>query len=380
MGKSLNGKELGKNISQRKDGRYQARFVNRFGKRETIYAKTLNEVRAKLRAGQYEDEKRINLVDSNVTLNEWFDVWIETCKRHCRDTTKHTYTIQYNRLREALGWRKLTSLSLVVVQEAFNQLKTDTMRSDCKSILVDMLNCAMKADLIYKNIALSVNTRIDNEEKAEKKVLTGSEIETLLTASKGGRLYPIFVMALDTGMRIGEILGLTWDNVDFDNGMIYITKTLCYLPNNGQAIYEFHPPKSKAGKRNIPMSKQVREMLLQQQQWRDNVAKKFEPISGFEELVFTSKTNHPLHTANIKDSINYLVAKINRENPKQDFKHITPHCLRHTFATNCIAKGMQPKTLQKLLGHNSLQMTMDLYCHVLDDTLRSEMAAVMEMV
>lgn len=380
MGKSLKGKELGKNISQRKDGRYQARFVNRFGKRETIYANTLNEIRQKLRKEQYEDEKQLNVVDNSMTLNEWFDIWLKTCKRNCRDTTKRTYNIQYNRLREELGWRKLNSLSLVIVQNAFNQLKTDASRRDCKAVLVDMLNRAMESDLVNKNVALSVNTKIDNVEKEEKRVLTDSEVELLLNASKGGRLYPLFIVALNTGMRMGEIIGLTWDCIDFDNGMINVTKTLCYLPNSGDAIYEFHLPKTKAGKRKIPMSKLVKETLLEQKQWHDNVIERFEPVMGFEDLVFTSKTNRPLNASNIKDSINYLIDRINRKNVDIEFEHFTPHCLRHTFATNCIAKGMKPKTLQKVLGHNSLAMTMDLYCHVLDKTIKEEMSMVVEMV
>ena len=121
-------------------------------------------------------------------------------------------------------------------------------------------------------------------------------------------------------------------------------------------------------------------MLLEQKQWHDNLAKRFNAVPGFEDLVFTSKTNRPLNASNIKDSINYLVARINIGNPDINFQHFTPHCLRHTFATNCIEKGMRPKTLQKLLGHNSLQMTMDLYCHVHDDVLKEEMAAIIEMV
>ena len=84
MGKSLNGKELGKNISQRKDGLYQGRFVNRFGNRQTIYAPTLNELRAKLRTEQYEDEKEINVVSKEVTLDEWYQTWLTTCKKKCR--------------------------------------------------------------------------------------------------------------------------------------------------------------------------------------------------------------------------------------------------------------------------------------------------------
>ena len=130
MGKALNGKELGKGITQRKDGLYQARFTNRFGKRQTIYAKTITEITRKLRDEQYRDEKQINVVESSMTLNEWYEKWITVCKTHCRDTTKRTYEIQYNRLREKIGWRKLTNLNLVILQDAFNELATDNMRCD----------------------------------------------------------------------------------------------------------------------------------------------------------------------------------------------------------------------------------------------------------
>ena len=180
MGKSLKGKELGKGISQRKDGVYQARFMNRFGKRQTIYAGTYTDITKKLRTAMYMDEKQINVVNSTMTLDEWYDSWIKVCKTHCRDTTKRTYAIQYNRLREELGWRKLSQLNLVVLQDAFNQLATDTMREDCKSLLVDMLNRAVETELLNKNIAFGINTIIDNEEKEEKRILSNEEIDILL--------------------------------------------------------------------------------------------------------------------------------------------------------------------------------------------------------
>ena len=127
------------------------------------------------------------------------------------------------------------------------------------------------------------------------------------------------------------------------------------------------------------MTKQLKEVLIEQRNWQPSLPIGSTPLKGFEDLVFTSKNNRPLHTANIQDSIEALIKKINKQNPEINFKPFTPHCLRHTFATNCIAKGMRPKTLQKLLGHNSLQMTMDLYCHVLEDTLKEEMAMIAEM-
>ena len=100
MGKSLNGKELGKGISQRKDGLYQARFVNRFSKRETIYAKTLNEIRHQLRTEQYEDEKMLNVISKRMTLDEWYEVWMNTCKKNCRNSTKETYADHYRRIQK----------------------------------------------------------------------------------------------------------------------------------------------------------------------------------------------------------------------------------------------------------------------------------------
>ena len=170
MGKSLNGKELGVGITQRKDGLYQARFVNRFGKRQTIYAKSLNEVRQKLRTEQYNNDKAINVVDKNVTLDQWFEIWMNTCKKNCRDSTKREYLTRYKRVQKELGWRKLTSLNLIVVQEAINKLSTDNARKGSKKILVDMLNKAVDTDLIVKNMALQINTTISKEEKKERKV------------------------------------------------------------------------------------------------------------------------------------------------------------------------------------------------------------------
>lgn len=151
MGKSLNGKELGKGISQRKDGIYQGRFVNRFGKRQTIYATTLKEIRQKLRDEEYEDEKCVNVVRKDMTLDEWYVIWMHTCKKNCRASTKETYARQYLRIKEALGWRKLTSLNLVIMQQAFNELSSDNKRKNSKKILVDMLEKTMDLDLLVKN-------------------------------------------------------------------------------------------------------------------------------------------------------------------------------------------------------------------------------------
>lgn len=165
MGKSLNGKELGKNICQRKDGVYIARFMNRFGKRQSIYAKTLNEVRAKLREEQYKDAKEINVVAKDMTLDAWYKIWMNTCKQGCRASTKGAYATYYKRVQPDLGWRRLTSLNLIVMQDAINKLCSDNARKNSKKILVDMLEKAIDTDLITKNTAKQIITVLTKEEK-----------------------------------------------------------------------------------------------------------------------------------------------------------------------------------------------------------------------
>lgn len=204
MGKTNKGKELGNAIYQRANGTYEARYIDRFGKQRSVYGKTITEVGRKQREKIFENEKQINVIDTKMTLDEWYDKWITVCKKHCRTTTKRTYAIQYNRLRESLGWRKLTSLNLIVLQDAFNELGSDKSRSDCKALLVDILNRAVEADLLLKNPAIGINTIIDGRVKSEKRILSREEMEILLENSQGGMMYPIFVVALGTGMRIGD--------------------------------------------------------------------------------------------------------------------------------------------------------------------------------
>lgn len=374
MGKSLNGKELGKGISQRKDGLYQGRFVNRFGKKQTLYAKTLKDIRQKLRNAQYEDEKALNVVTKEITLDEWYKVWMATCKKNCRESTKATYAGQYKRVQKALGWRKLTSLNLIIIQQAINELGTDNQRKETKKILVDMLSKAVDADLLNKNSARMVNTVISKEEKKERRVLTIRETSIFLEYTKDTFYYDLYILALETGMRIGELMGLKWSEIDYDKSVLYVRRSLCYFRRDDKYVFEWHDTKTHNSKRVIPLTKQAVKALKRQWIRRQSILLKnaSEVQEEYRDLIFVTKNNRPTQQFIVAECIDVAIRRIRKDYP--EFERFSPHCFRHTFATRAIERGMQPKILQKLLGHGSLQTTMDLYCHVTEDTLYDAMS------
>ena len=371
MGKSLNGKELGKGISQRKeDGLYIARFTNRFGKRQVISDKTYNGIQKKLREAIVADEKAINVINSNMTLDEWYDKWINTCKKNCRNNTKETYAKHYKRIKNALGWRKLNKLNLVVMQDAINELRTDNERKNSKKILVDMLEKAVASDLISKNVAKQITTEITKEEKKPRRVLTVKETEMFLAEAESTFYYNLFVVALETGMRIGELSGLQWEDIDYKEKVVHVRHSMTYFSKDGKYQFELHPTKTNKGLRDIPLTSKAIVALRQQyfiKQTLVNSGK--EPLKGFDNLVFVSKNNKPTTQFLVSECIGGILKKIHKNNPDLVFEKITPHCFRHTFATRWLEAGVPIKTVSAMLGHSQLQLTTDLYMHVTQDSL-----------
>lgn len=372
MGKSLSGKELGKGISQRKeDGLYIARFTNRFGKRQVISDKTYNGVQKKLREAIVADDKAINVVSTNMTLDEWYEKWMDTCKKNCRNNTKETYARHYKRVKKALGWRKLNKLNLVVMQDAINELRTDNERKNSKKILVDMLEKAVASDLITKNVAKQITTEITKEEKKPRRVLTVKETKIFLTEAEDTFYYNLFVVALETGMRIGELSGLQWEDIDYKNKVVHVRHSMTYFSNaEGKYVFELHPTKTNKGLRDIPLTSKAIAALRQQYFMKQTLVNSGkEPLEEFENLVFVTKNNRPTTQFLVTECIEGVMRRIHKNNPDLVFEKFTPHCFRHTFATRWLEAGVPIKTVSAMLGHSQLQLTTDLYMHVTQDSL-----------
>lgn len=370
MGKSLNGKELGVGFSQRKDGLYQARFTNRFGQRETLYNKNLNSLRLQMRKALAANDGALNPIKNSMTLDEWYDIWIETYKGNCRNSTLIEYGRTYKCVKQKLGRIKLQSIDSMILQETLNKLKSDTQRHRVKVLIKDMLNKAEKNNLITQNPAMDLITKVDNKAPKERRVLSVKETELFLTYAKDCIYYNLFIVALETGMRIGELRGLYWSDIDFDNNALYVRRTICHIQGKNGYYFEAHDPKTFTGKRLIPLTSKCSEALIRQRTFNKTSIKQRKEMN-FDDLVFPTRSGRPFQEITIIRHINEIRKKMESDNIH--IEKFSPHTFRHTFATRAIENGMNPKTLQRILGHSTIQMTLDLYCHVSSDTLFNEM-------
>lgn len=368
MGKDLKGKELGAGISQRKDGRYQGRYTDRFGNRKYIYDSQLQELRLKLRQAMSDNDNHLNVCNNKITLNEWFEIWIETYKQNCRNTTLNCYRVSFNRITETLGKMKLCDLNHITIQRAINKIETAQAQKATQTILKAVLDKAMKEELIVKNSANSIT--IKAKKKKAQYVFTDEVLNVFLQEIEKSTYYPICIVALNTGMRINEVLGLTWDCIDWTNNRIQVKQTLVYLKGK----YELHEPKTDSGARKIPMLPVVASTLKEQYKRRLQMnLSGIKPLEGFENMVFFTRTNRPINSYSIRKMLRNKEKQLQKKYPDLSIGTLHPHTFRHTFATRALKNGMQPKTLQLILGHSTLAMTMDMYVHVSDDTLESEM-------
>ncbi|MCD8012596.1 MAG: site-specific integrase [Lachnospiraceae bacterium] len=230
----------------------------------------------------------------------------------------------------------------------------------------------------------SVVDDIINLLKKDFRVLSTDEQKVFMEyALSGSPYYKMYVVAVGTGMRSGELRALEWDDVDFKNKLVHVTGTLKFRKGDG---YFKDTPKSASSDREIPMLDEVYKILKEQRKEqlenRTLLGEAWQPQEGLENLVFTSPYHRkgyglPVGEAVLNVDMKKIVKRINAAGI--EFEEITPHTLRHTFATRGLENGIPPKVMQELLGHTSITMTLDIYSHVLPDTKASEIQKIANM-
>lgn len=368
MGKDLRGKELGIGISQRKDGLYTARFTDRFGKRRQQYFKKLQECRQWLADAQFQDEHGGITACGDMTVSAWFEYWLENIKS--ANAKKNTISNYRNRYKQSIepyiGNMPLRDVKPLHCQNILNEM----VNSGYKNSTIGLVRTAMKIlfedavenEIIIRNPVKKSVQCTQGKESEIKTAMTVEEQKVFLSHAKESSYYYQYAFVLQTGIRVGELVGLQWSDIDFENRVLRISRTV----NQIAGEWITGTPKSKAGQREIPLTAEALNILDKVKDSRKTLD--IVPMQ-FHDVVFVSRTGKPVDNS----SYNAALRKIC---DKAGIPHISMHTLRHTFATRCIEAGMQPKTLQTVLGHSSIDMSMNVYVHVMEDTKIREMESV----
>lgn len=307
-----------------------------------------------------------------------FDIIRENTKRHYNN-------VYYKHISPSLGNFQLGNITQCQIKQLIKELKSSGYQYETcnkvKILLVDIFNKAMINEYVRKNPAKGISLKRDEEKSV--RVLSQDEQTVFFDCCKGTFYDNLFVTAVSTGMRIGELAALRWTDVDWDSRVIHITRTLVYqkYESDSQKEYHFEKPKTRTSLRDIPINRQC-EIALKKQFVQKSIVAAKQPITKkiddkYADLLFTSKFNTPLNSQVVCQAINKIIEEVNLTKDYLDeIEPFSAHCFRHTFATRCFEAGIAPKTVQAYLGHASLQMTMDLYTSVMPKQMETEMDKV----
>ena len=382
MGKDLKGKELGVGLNQRKDGRYQARFTDKNGKRREKNFQKKTEAQEWLNEQRYLDNR---LDSGDMTVNEWYEFWINNYKEGVvKDNTVRNYRQRYQfNIKKEIGSMNLRDVKQSHCQLILNDMAKDGRYSYGTMELTQItmhaiFKGALENDYILKNPAEGLKIKKIDCDEDGKRVLTREEQKVFKEYAHGKLYYNAYALVLETGLRCGEVGGLMWDDVDFDKKCLYVRRTL--LQDYKKDGFYFGSPKSKSSKRIVPLTDEAIKILNDQMVLQNKLKIRSKDWNhNWDGLVFTTINGYPVGQSTFRTMMIRIVNNINLDRKASStdgkyevFEHCYMHSLRHTFATRCIENGVQPKTLQKILGHSTIGVTMDLYVHVTDEQLFSE--------
>lgn len=408
--KDSKGRTLRNGETQLPDGRYKFRYTDDEGQRRTVYSWKLVAT-DKLKEGQRdqeslrEKEKRIlkDLDDhirtksaEQVTVNDMFEKFLDI-RMDLRGTTRRCYRDLFSaHVYPAIGNRAVGKIKPSDIQKMYQEAVvehgiTPSTVQKVHSVVYQIFDMAVIDNIIRTNPsanAFKYFAKSNEVTSKPREALTVEQQEQFIDFVYSSHIYSrlgnLFTVLLGTGLRIGEALALTWDDIDFDSGMITIYKTMAYKQGeDGKYGYRISPPKTAAGIREIPMLDDV-IAALKREKSQTKPKKKF-VVEGYTGFVFLNSTGQVYTNSFLYDSIQGIVETYNREELAKAIKEdrppvylpkISAHIFRHTFCTRMCEQDVNLKVLQDIMGHRNIRTTMEVYARA---TREKKQDAIKEM-
>ena len=393
--KDLRGRALKKGEIQRaSDGRYVYTYTDPLGRRKYVYAQDLTTLREKEQKLMRDQLDGLDVYAAGkATINDTFDRYMAT-KYDLRESTRSNYLYTYDHfIRDDFGRKKIVDIKFSDVLHYYYYLLNE---KDIALGTLDSIHCllhptfqlAVRDDIIRKNPSDGVKREISKKtgkNRGIRHALTIDQQRAYMEYIAGHPTFyhwwPIFTVLLGTGCRIGECLGLRWEDLDFDNRMISVNHCIVYYQEeeSGKSVMKVSKPKTDAGIRTIPMLDVVKDAFEMEREEQEETGFNDQVIDGMTGFIFQNRYGDVPNPQAVNHTIKRIISSYNAEevlNAKKEKREplIIPdfscHHLRHTFATRLCEAETNLKVVQSVMGHRNIETTMDIYAEATDKKKR----------
>lgn len=351
-----NGNGEGSRPRKRADGRWEARYwvdTPTGRKRRSVYGSSRKECTDNLAEAMSAKEEAPMVVPTNLTLGEFLNQHLEATKETLKKRTweGHEETVRVH-LVPMLGHLKLKDLSRERVQSLYTTKCAEGLSPGTVRRIHAVLSAALSRAVRWRLVPYNVCKEADppRAEYSEIRPFNQDEARAFLVAAEGERHHALYCLALTTGMRRGELLGLPWRNIDLDQRVLHVRRALI----TGRGSPTFTSPKTAKSRRSIALTTKAVDALEHHRERQREAGFSVED----DALVFTSTKGTPINTSRLRLAFKAFLVRAG-------LPDIRFHDLRHTCATLLFSKGVHPKVVQELLGHATVNITLDTYSHVL---------------
>ncbi len=392
---------LQKGESQRSDGVYMFRWTDEYGKRRCLYATNLDDLRLKEQKRELNRLEGIKEPPACLTVERLYETW-KDLKRGIKDTTRSGYIqIFESQIAPSFGKKLVVKVKRSNVRAFYISLMEEKGLSVATvervhNVLQQVFQFAVDDDILRKNpcdrVLKELKASYIHLASAKRKALTLKQennfLRFLYEHDRYLHWYPVFFIMANTGLRVGEITGLRWRDVDLENGFIDVNHTLVYFDHRDSkgCYYSINTPKTENGKRRVMMTQAVKEAFIMEKKYQEMAdLESLDVINGYEDFVFINRFGHVQNQAGLNKAIQRAIRDFNsiavdkgKTDPDDLLPHFSCHVLRHTYATRLIESGCSLKFVQASMGHSEIQTTMDIYVSVTEEFQHNENSAYEE--